>query len=182
VDFDYFLSRQSFPRDSLWAFGVGANLPLFAGGRIHAGVRTAYSFVRQAQAYESLTRRQAAEQVKVAYEDLDASGQRLREFQAQMAAAREASALADQAYDVGLGTNLERLIAQDRLQQAELALAAESLNRKIMYLRLVRQTGTLVDEAGRLAGPAAPPPPAADASAEGSNATGVENAEKSKAQ
>jgi hypothetical protein len=80
---------------------------------------------------------------------------------------------------VGLGTNLERLIAQDRLQQAELALAAESLNRKIMYLRLVRQTGTLVDEAGRLLGGDAP---AAVPSAARSTAEGAENAEKGKAE
>jgi outer membrane protein TolC len=177
VDFEYFLSKQSFPSDSRWLFGVGANLPIFAGGRLHAGLRTAYSLVRQAEAYQSLTRRQVAEQVKVAWGDLEASGERLREYQAQVAAAHEASGLADQSYNVGLATNLERLVAQDRLLQAELGLAAEVLSRKILYLRLLRRTGTLVDEAGHLATPAA-----AEVPAENSTAEGAESAEKSKAQ
>jgi outer membrane protein TolC len=150
LDFDYFLSRQSFPADSRWIFGVGVNLPVFSGGKLYAGLRTAYSLMRQAVAYESLTRRQVAEQVKVAYGDLEASGERLKEYQAQVAAARDAFHLADQSYSAGLATNLDRLIVQNRLQQAELQLAAETLNRKIMYLRLVRQTGALVDEVGHL--------------------------------
>jgi len=65
----------------------------------------------------------------------------------------------------GLSTNLDRLIGHNRLQQAELQLAAEFLNRKIMYLRLVRQTGTLVDEVGRLGTPV---PEAQAAAASGS--------------
>jgi len=91
----------------------------------------------------------------VAYGDLEASGNRLKEYEAQVAAARDAYQLADQSYGAGLTTNLDRLIVQNRLQQAELQLAAETLSRKIMYLRLVRQTGTLVDEVGHLETPVA---------------------------
>lgn len=49
------------------------------------------------------------------------------------------------------------------------APATETLNRKIMYLRLVRQTGALVDEVGHLGTPVA-----------GAQATALtaENAEK----
>jgi len=155
LDFDYFLSKQSFPADSRWLFGVGVNLPIFSGGKLYAGLRTAYSLMRQAAAYNSLTRRQVAEQVKVAYGDLEAAGKRLKEYEAQVAAARDAFQLSGQAYEAGVVTNLEKLIAQNRLQQAELQLAAEFLNRKIMYLRLVRQTGALVDEVGRLGTPVA---------------------------
>ena len=65
---------------------------------------------------------------------------------------------ADDAWDRQMAADaqagkLDRLIAQNRLQQAELQLAAETLNRKIMYLRLVRQVGELVDEATRLGTP-----------------------------
>jgi len=164
VDFDYFLSRQSFPADSRWLFGVSANLPVFAGGRIHAGVRTAYSLMRQAHLYRSLTERRVTEEVKVAYENLRASEERLRELQAQVSAAKDAFGLSEQAFDVGLATNLERLITEDRLLQAELQLAAETLNRKILYLKLSRAVGRLVDEAPHLPArtdnppaPAAPP-------------------------
>ncbi|MCX5683435.1 MAG: TolC family protein, partial [Planctomycetota bacterium] len=172
LDFEYFLSKQSFPPDSRWIFGVGANLPIFSGGRLYAGLRTAYSLMRQAAAYNSLTRRQVAEQVKVAYGDLEAAGDRLKEYEAQVAAARDAFQLSDQAYIAGISTNLDRLIVQDRLQQAELQLAAEVLNRKIMYLRLVRQVGELVDEANHLG------TPAAGAQAAALTAENAENAEK----
>jgi len=155
IDFDYFLHKVSFPPDSLWAFGVGVNVPIFDGGRIHAGVRRAYSLLRQAQYYESFARRQAAEQVEVACENLRASAERLAERRLQVRAAREAFDLAGQSYDVGLATNLERLIAQDRTLQAELALAAETLNHKILYLNVVEAIGALVEEVAKLPGASA---------------------------
>ena len=148
VDFSYFLSRQSFPPDSRWLFNASMNLPIFSGGRIHANVRTACSLVRQAHEYQSLTRRQVAEQVEVAYGDLRTSGLRLKEFEDQVEAARQAFGLATDAYDAGAATNLEPLIAQDRLRTAELQLAAEQLSQKTLYFQLVRQTGLLVDEVG----------------------------------
>ena len=104
----------------------------------------------------------------MAYGDLEASGNRLKEYEAQVAAARDAYQLADQSYGAGLTTNLDRLIVQNRLQQAELQLAAETLNRKIMYLRLLRQTGALVDEVGRLETPI----PEAQAAAQAAAASG----------
>jgi outer membrane protein TolC len=159
VDFTYFLSRQSFPPDSRWLFGASVDLPLFKGGATYADVRTAYSYLRQAHQYLSLTERQVNREVEVAYDDFQASGQRLKELQDEVDAARHAFSMADQAYQIGLGTNLERLIVQDRLLGAELQLAAETLNRKIFYLQLSRAIGVLVEEvSGKLpALPVAPP-------------------------
>jgi outer membrane protein TolC len=54
--------------------------------------------------------------------------------------------LASQSYDAGLATNLERLVAQNQMLQAELQLAAEQLNRKILYFRLTEAMGRLVDQ------------------------------------
>lgn len=160
VDFEYFLHKETFPPDSLWAFGVSVNIPLFHGGKIHAGVRRAYSLVRQAQYYESFTRRQVAEQVEVAAENLRASAEKLEHLQVRVRAAREAFGLADQSFDVGLATNLERLISQDRVLQAELALTAEALNHKILYINLVQAIGELVEEVGKLPGARVFPAPA----------------------
>jgi len=157
IDFDYFLHKTSFPADSLWAFGVGINIPIFHGGRIHAGVRKAFSLVRQAEYYDSFTRRQVAEQVEVAYEDLRASAERLDQLRVQVRAARDAFGLASQSYDIGLATNLERLIAQDRVLQADLQLAAATLNHKTLYLDLVQAIGELVEEVGKLPGATAAP-------------------------
>jgi outer membrane protein TolC len=146
VNFDEWLTRQSFPPDSRWFFSVGVYLPIFSGGRIHADVRTAYSLLRQAKEYLSLTGRQVAQDVEVAYSNLQSSDLRLLEYRTEVQAAREAFALANQAYDAGVATYLERLIAQDSLLMAELQLTAEEFNRKILYLQLTRQAGLLVDE------------------------------------
>jgi outer membrane protein TolC len=146
VDFDYFLSRESFPMMSNWLFFTQLNLPIFSGGRIHANVRSAYSLLRQAQYYESLTERQVAEEVTVAYDNLEANGRRLHELQTELAAATEAFGLASQSYDAGLATNLERLVAQNQMLQAELQLAAAELDRKILYFRLTEAIGRLVDQ------------------------------------
>jgi outer membrane protein TolC len=146
LDLTTWLERQSFPPDSRWFITASLYMPIFSGGRIHADVRTASSLVRQAGQYLSLTSRQVTEQVEVAYANLEASGRRVEEYRTETAAAREALALAEQSYDVGLATNLERLIAQDRLLEAELQLAVEELNRKILYFQLSRQAGLLVDE------------------------------------
>jgi outer membrane protein TolC len=155
IDFDYFLTRQAFPQTSHWLFGASMYLPIFSGGRIHADVRTAHSLVRQAMYYQSMTERKAAEEVTVAWQSLQASGEKVKELGAAVSAASQAFQLADQAYDVGLATNLERLVAQDRLLQAELQLAAETLSRKTLYLRLVEAVGKLADEASSLASPPA---------------------------
>jgi outer membrane protein TolC len=160
VDFTYFLSRQSFPPDSRWLFGASVDLPIFKGGATYADVRTAYSYLRQAHQYHSLTERQVNREVEVAYDDFQASGQRLKELQDEVDAARHAFSLADQAHEIGLGTNLERLVAQDRLLGAELQLAAETLNRKIFYLQLSRAVGVLVEEVSGKP-PALPPAPEA---------------------
>ena len=60
-----------------------------------------------------------------------------------MTAAREALRQADAAYRAGLGTNLQRLIAQDQLLSAELALTEEQFNHIVDYMRLLRVVGVL---------------------------------------
>ena len=107
--------------------------------------------MRQAAYYDSLTHRQVNEEVAVAAENLASSGRRIVEFQTEVAAAREAFGTADQSYDAGLATSLERLVAQDRVLQAELALAAEGLNRKILYFRLMQAVGEAAEKARGLA-------------------------------
>ena len=141
VDFTYFLSRQSFPPDSRWLFSVSAQLPIFSGGRIHADVRTAYSLVRQAHQYQSLTRRQVAEQVEVAYDDLQASGlPRSRNIRTRSRPPARPSAWPT--------TPTTPARHEPRTPDrpgpppaAELQLAAEQLNQKILYFQLVAADG-----------------------------------------
>jgi outer membrane protein TolC len=92
---------------------------------------------------ESLLRRQIDQDVRVTYENLMTSGQRLRELQVQLTAAAEGFRQADQSFSVGLATNLERLTAQDQLLSAQLQLTSQQSIHKYLYLNLRRVIGQL---------------------------------------
>jgi len=150
---NYFLHRETLPDQSRWNEILSANLPIFTGGALEADLRLAWSLLRQAKLAESLTERQVLQDVRVAYENVLASQDRFRELQVQVKAAEEALLQAEQSYRAGLGTNLERLIAQDSLLSAQLQLTSERYDQKIFYLSLLRAVGAL---SIRLPGEAAP--------------------------
>ncbi|MGH7215156.1 MAG: TolC family protein, partial [Tepidisphaeraceae bacterium] len=143
LDVDYFLSRQSTPTESDWSALLRANLPIFSAGRIQADVRTAWSRLHQAALAENLTRRQVIQDVEVAYQNVASSGETLAELQVQLAAQQEALRQAEASYNAGLGTNLERLVAQDALLTTQLELANEQYDQKVFYLNLQRAAGRL---------------------------------------
>jgi outer membrane protein len=151
LNLNYFLSRttSSFatggvvPAEGVWNGILTANLPIFTGGLIHANVRTAWSQLRQAWLNERLVRRQAAEQVQVAYENLEDSRRRITELRVEVSAAQEALRQAESNYSAGVGTNLDRLTAQDQLLSAQLSLVTEEINFKIYYLDLLRTEGRM---------------------------------------
>jgi outer membrane protein TolC len=109
-------------------------------------VREAWSFFRQSALFEKNLSRQVERDVEVAHQSLAASEARLAELQTQLTAASQAFEQADASYNVGLATNLERVVAQDRLLNAELQLASEEFGRKIAFLDLLRATGLLREE------------------------------------
>ncbi len=143
LNFNYFLHRETLPSESDWNGLLTANLPLFSGGVLEADLRLAWSLLRQAKLNESLTERQVLQDVRIAYENMLASQERLRELQVQLKAADEALLQAEQSYKAGLGTNLERLIAQDRLLSTQLQLTSERYDQKTFYLALLRSVGRL---------------------------------------
>lgn len=143
VDLAAFLSRDSSPTDRDWSALIGLHLPLFSAGRIRADVRDALSFLREAKLASSLTERAVRRDVEVAFENLRASRERVERLQVRLAAATEAFAQADGLYDAGLGTNLERLIAQDQMIASQLAHESAKLDVQIFYLNLVRSAGGL---------------------------------------
>jgi outer membrane protein TolC len=143
INFNYYLSRDSTPEDSLWNGLIFVNLPLFTAGRIHADVRTALSQLRQAKAQEQLTRRQVEQQVREAAANLEASKGRLAELRIAVQAAQQALDVAEGNYQAGTGIYLERLVAQDQLLNAQLQYATENYTLKLNYLNLLRQTGEL---------------------------------------
>jgi outer membrane protein TolC len=140
---NYFLQRESLPSESRWNAILSANLPIFSGGALEADLRLAWSLLRQARLAESLTERQVIQDVRIAYENMLASQERFRELQVQLKAADEALLQAEQSYRAGLGTNLERLVAQDRLLSTQLQLTSERYDQKVFYLALLRAIGRL---------------------------------------
>jgi outer membrane protein TolC len=138
-----YLYRESFPDDVDWTGLIQVNLPIFSAGLVHADVRTAYSRLRQAHLLESGLRRMVLRELRVALEDLTDDLQQIDQLGIRLAAAREAMRQADAAYSAGLGTNLERLVAQDQLLSAELALTEKHFNHTVDYLRLSRTVGLL---------------------------------------
>jgi outer membrane protein len=152
VDFNRFLHRESFPSDSDWNLVLAANLPIFAGGQIHAAVRAAWSQFRQACLSESLVRRQIVEGVRIAYEDVESARVTVAELRTQLAAAEDGYRQATDSVKAGVGTDLEVLISQDQLLLAQVRLVSGEFNYKVAYLTLLRVAGKLALDSPAVAG------------------------------
>ncbi len=135
------------PSDAVdWDNLLLASVPIFSGGRIHADVRAAWSFFREARLVESYLRRQVEQEVRQAHEDYAASLERLVDLRVQLDAADQAFRQSEAAYRAGLATNLDRIAAQDVLLEAQLLLASEAYDQKVLYLTLLRAGGLLREE------------------------------------
>ena len=143
LNLQYFLQRDSDPTNLHWSSLIQASLPLFSAGLIEADVRQSLSELRQAKLEYSRTEREVRRDVEVALTNLRASFDRVAQGQVQVRSAGDALEQADGLYNAGLSTNLERLIAQDRLLNAQLELVTAELDTKVFYLDLRRTTGTL---------------------------------------
>jgi outer membrane protein TolC len=140
---DWFLYRESFPDERHWQGLLEANIPIFSAGLINADVRSAWSRYRQAAVTEQALRRQVEQDVQVALQNLKAAQQRIAELNTQLTAAQAAFNQADQSYNVGLATNLERVAAQDALLSAQLQITSARFDRTLAYLELARAGGRL---------------------------------------
>lgn len=141
-----FLYRETVPTARDWDALLTANLPIFSAGRIHADVRQAWSFYRQALLVRDRLQREVTQQVQQAYHDLVSSDARLAELQVRLAAAEMAFQQAEGSYRVGRATNLDRIAAQDALLDAQLQLASEAFDRKVSYLILLQASGVLREQ------------------------------------
>jgi outer membrane protein TolC len=157
VNFDYFLSRETLPADRDWNGLLAVSLPLFSAGRIAADVRDAWSRFRAAVLRYSLLRRTIRNDLATALAGLETLERRLPELRRQVEAAAEAVRLAEAGERAGRATSLERITAQDQLQWAQLDVAEAELQRKVVWLEMLRLTGSLT--AGTVDVPVPPPPP-----------------------
>lgn len=148
VNLQYFLQRGTDPTELQWATLLQASLPIFSAGVIEADVRTALSRLRQAKLEYSRVHRQVRRDIEVAVANLHSSFDRMARRRVQAMSAGDALEQAEGLYRAGLSTNLERLIAQDRLLTAQLELVNAELDTKVFYLDLKRTTGSLHELVG----------------------------------
>ena len=141
LNFTYFLSRQSFPSDVSWISTLGLNVPIFSAGLIHEDVRTAWSILRQAKLYESYLYRQINEELIVAVENYNKTSKEVSELEVLIKAAQDELQRSIYAYNAGLATNLDTIIARNQLLTAELSLTEARFNEKINFLNLMRILG-----------------------------------------
>jgi outer membrane protein TolC len=139
-------------------------MPIFAAGRIEAQVREAWSVFREQVLIHRATQRAIQRDVETALLRLEASQRLVAQLQIQVSAAAQSVELAEASYGAGLGTNLERVVAQDQLLAAQLEAISASFTAKIAYLELLRACGTLSHEliATPLPTPRTTPPPVSD--------------------
>jgi outer membrane protein len=127
---------------SVWNLALSGLIPIYNAGLIHDDVRTAWSRFRQAVASESLLGRQIAQDVQVAYENLQTSRKKVAQLRTEVTAAQRAYDLSDHSYQLGGASNLDRLTAQNTLLTSQLQLTSEEFNLKVFYLDLLRVAGT----------------------------------------
>ncbi len=140
---EYFLYRESIPFTSEWLRTLSASMPIFSAGFIEEGIRIAWSQLRQAQLAESLLTRQIHQEVQTAYDNVIASEKREKELKIEVEAASESLRQAEQSFQAGLATNLDRIQAQDRVLISQLQLVNELYGYKRDYLTLLRQIGQI---------------------------------------
>lgn len=143
LDLNYYLHRDSFPTNVEWAGLITASVPIFSAGEIRADVRNAMSQLRTATYNEWLIIRQVRENVRIDWENLNASKRRIKELETEVAASQEALRQARERYTVGLAINLDVLNAITQLLSAQLSLVQERFNHKVFYLDLLRDIGRL---------------------------------------
>lgn len=157
LNLDALLTIENAATEVGWVGTLRANVPIFTAGRIEADVRNAWSRVRQAKLTNEYIKRLIASDIDTAYANMSATRDRVTELRLQLRATQDAFEQADKSYNVGLATNLERLIAQDRLLATELQLTTEELSLRRARLALSRAAGDM--NPSTLTAPATQPAP-----------------------
>ncbi len=141
LNIDYFLLRGPDDSPANLSSLLEVNVPIFTANRIEAQVRGAWAQFRERVLTYRLREREARRDVETAFVRVQAATNLVAELQSQVQIASQAVELAEVTYQAGLGTNLERVIAQDQLLAAELEAVNAAFATKIAHLELRRACG-----------------------------------------
>jgi outer membrane protein len=118
----YYLDKEGSSPSPEWTAQLVASLPLFEGGQVLAQERSASSKKRQAELQLSLTRRNAAQQIRQVYQSLTDSLQEMDAFQKAVDAAQAAYEAVLHDYRLSLTTNLQVLSSLNTLETTKESL------------------------------------------------------------
>ena len=105
--------------NNTYTLGVSASIPIWEGGLRQAKVKEAASQTKESEAEFQDTRRQTISKIKSAQETWQASLASIKEKNAQLAASSQAFRLAQQRFESGLGSDVERIEALAQQQSAD---------------------------------------------------------------
>jgi outer membrane protein len=118
----YYLDKEGSSPSPEWTAQLVASFPLFEGGQVLAQERSASSKKRQAELQLSLTRRNAAREVRQSYQGLVDSLTAMDAFQKAVDAAQAAYEAVLHDYRLSLTTNIQVLNALNALETAKESL------------------------------------------------------------
>ncbi|MCX6593122.1 MAG: TolC family protein [Acidobacteria bacterium] len=104
---------------STYSVGVSASIPIWTSGRISSDIAAARARVDQAREQQRRTRLSVEDEARQSLLRWQAARETLLLAEKATAAARESVALARLRFEAGLSTNIDTVIAQGRLAEAE---------------------------------------------------------------
>lgn len=134
---NYYLERPGYLDNSKWDVQLALTVPLYAGGSVQSKVREAGAVRNQAELTQSLTLRQADQQVRSLYHSVEANQSQLQALVRATTAAKKNYQAQVRDYHLGLVTNLDVLQALTEFQQNQRSLDHTSLTARSNYLQLL---------------------------------------------
>lgn len=140
-----FASDEPYPtgENTGWRVAVELSIPLYDGGLRYGKRREADAAIALAHAEGARIRLQIRQEIADAERDVRLALERLRLAETRAALAREAAESAQRSFMVGIATSLDVLDANDKLFQADVALAAERARKAQARIELGRARGAL---------------------------------------
>jgi outer membrane protein TolC len=118
-------------------------VPLYDGGLRYGTRREADAAIQLAHTEAAQQRLHIQQEIADAEREIRVADERLRLAQARAQLARDAAASAQRSFTVGITSSLDVLDANDKLFQAEVALAAERARKAQARIELERARGAL---------------------------------------
>ena len=130
--------------ESNWSALFKVNYNLFRGGSDRSRIRESARKLIKAEEDLRQTREQLDEKLRIAWNALNLSFQRLDIQRQQFANAQEQLEESREQFQLGNSTKLEILAAENQLLQARIGIINEEITQHLNHYRLLNHTGTLL--------------------------------------